>query len=514
MHFLQDFYSLLHAPATVAEIQVLDSLREFWASNKDFWFSHAPIAGWKSHTEPYTQSWSQHIHLILHYDQLFRHPNPTIKSSDKPHAFRFATALALRLLSSPDYATAEEWEQVFVLLCVRHNASLGLKELALRKLHTLIETRGHSPLLLRFLKATVLDIHECKKSVGFPAEPIHPLTDLNTYQSILQSPVCIPGYTTESIHSRLRNAFRECLNDLEVPEIAVSISGGVDSMVAARIAKEVCGGKSLRLLHIAYNNRDSCPDEINLLRDFSQRLGVPLHVLQITELKRCRSSEMRSLYEDVTRQMRFSFYRQFNCPVILGHNQDDCLENVFQNLSKQIHMENLFGMKQVGHEQGVTIVRPMLEIAKKDIVLYADHTGIPHLYDSTPAWSRRGQMRDRLLPGIHTFDPAILPGLVQFVKHAQFLQTQWTQSFATWMGGIVREKNTVQIPRDAFFVSNASSLAFWVQIWQSLNLPRPSNKSLQNFMGILQRGNAAQCILSGNIRATLDEQWIQFHLCN
>lgn len=151
-------------------------------------------------------------------------------------------------------------------------------------------------------------------------------------------------------------------------------------------------------------------------------------------MKRIRNSSLRTVYEDVTRKIRFAFYRHFDCPIILGHNQDDCFENVFSNLGKQIHYENLFGMQEVGEEQGVQILRPMLEIPKKRILAFADKNGIPHLYDSTPAWSRRGQMRDTLIPGIQTFDSQILVGLSEFVKHSRFLESN----------GIDRSKNGFQ----------------------------------------------------------------------
>jgi tRNA(Ile)-lysidine synthase TilS/MesJ len=206
------------------------------------------------------------------------------------------------------------------------------------------------------------------------------------------------------------------------------------------------------------------------------------------------------VYEDITRQIRFSFYSAFKCPVILGHNLDDCFENVFQNLSKQIHFENLFGMKPQSSEQGVPILRPMLEIPKKEILLFADYMDIPHLYDSTPSWSRRGQMRDILIPGIQTFDSHILPGLQEFVKRSIFLEQQWLDSFQEFYTKVQysQDKKSYTLPRNSFFQTNSGSLNFWITLWHTLGTTtsRPSNKS---FLNLIQQLNTRAQVCGLNL---------------
>ncbi len=276
-------------------------------------------------------------------------------------------------------------------------------------------------------------------------------------------------------------------------------------MMAAWVANEVCkeDGKELILLHIAYNNRECCPDECNLLRCFSQTLGVPLYIRQITEMQRVRVSSLRTVYEEVTRRIRFAFYRHFACPVILGHNLDDCFENVFQNLSKQIHFGNLFGMQEVGEEQGVPILRPFLDVPKQLLVAFADRNRIPHLYDSTPAWSRRGQMRDRLIPGIQQFDPQILAGLQAFVERTRFLEDQWSKSMDRWCSQNCKAaEGMIRIPKDSFWESNYKESQFWVRLFQTVGWSRPSNKSFANFMDMLERRSEGRCNLSGSMIAT------------
>lgn len=507
---LQNFASLLSGEATT--VRLLTGLREFWAQNKDFWFSHAPLSGWLSHEELYKPTKDTHISLLLQYDQIFRHPCPLIRESDKPLAFRFATALALRMIHNGDYETCETWEKVFVLLCLRHNASLSLKQLAITKTLALLEN-GSDSLLLRFLNASIWATHEWKeKTVGYPRDLGH-IPD-SPPAHLIEPAIPVPtDLSVSTIENTLYESYKSLFREHSEPRIAVSISGGVDSMVAAHIAAHVCKelGKELVLLHINYGNRDCCEDECALIRWYANRLGAPLYIREITEMKRCRTTDLRTLYEDITRRIRFSFYAWFKCPVVLGHNQDDCYENAFRNLAKQVHFENLFGMTAVGAEQGVVTLRPMLRVPKREIRAFADAKGIPHLVDSTPAWSQRGQMRDRLLPAIAGFDSHILTGLTAFVERSQFLETQWLSAFQTWIAGLVVQDKRLCLPRDVFLESNRVSLNFWIQLWQKMALPaRPSNKSFRNFMEALDRSRDGRCDMNAKCMAYISRECIVF----
>ena len=141
----------------------------------------------------------------------------------------------------------------------------------------------------------------------------------------------------------------------------------------------------------------------------------------------------------------------------------------------------------------VKILRPMLEIEKPEIVLFADHHNIPHLEDSTPSWSRRGQMRDELIPFVKSFDCRIIPGLYEFSIHSMKLSQQWYSWFSTWKQTSITN-TTIDgnlgylIEKDDFFQSNYENLDFWINIWFTYKLPaRPSNKSFKNLIRIIKQ---------------------------
>ena len=212
---------------------------------------------------------------------------------------------------------------------------------------------------------------------------------------------------------KLYKCFHDILSQIKSDKIIISLSGGVDSMVCSFILYHYCkhNNKELIAIHIDYGNRDTCKIEVEFVKRWCLLLNIKLYVRHIEYLRRDRSHD-RDIYEEVTRQIRFQMYKRFNCPVVLGHNRDDCEENIFTNIRKARNLDCLKGMKKIGEESGVTTLRPLLDIPKSEIYEFASYFEIPHLYDSTPDWSDRGKMRNELIPFLNKFDAAFLSGLI------------------------------------------------------------------------------------------------------
>ena len=85
-----------------------------------------------------------------------------------------------------------------------------------------------------------------------------------------------------------------------------------------------------------------------------------------------------------------------NTIVLLGHNKDDCFENIITNITNRNNYDNLCGMEILKKIDEINFWRPMLNVEKKDIINFAHINNIPYLCDSTPEWSVRGKIRDKL----------------------------------------------------------------------------------------------------------------------
>jgi tRNA(Ile)-lysidine synthetase-like protein len=206
------------------------------------------------------------------------------------------------------------------------------------------------------------------------------------------------------------DAFPESLDGLKEGLIAdtlaaadkgtiVSLSGGIDSMVALTVLKAL--GKEPQAVHIIYGNRHTSHDEFCFVANFCNRLGVPLTAYEIPHIR--RDSVARDFYESVTRAIRFGVYRVVadGKKVLLGHIQDDCIENVWTNFARGIHLDNLTKMEANETQLDVALWRPLLAIPKSLIYEVAATHGIPHLKNTTPSWANRGKFREHFYAETH-----------------------------------------------------------------------------------------------------------------
>lgn len=220
--------------------------------------------------------------------------------------------------------------------------------------------------------------------------------------------------------------------------LVISVSGGVDSMVLLtsviecfrqmKSIRKTSNIKNINVVHINYLNRDTSNQEANMVYQFVNFLNED-HIIPITyyqrNIKEVSREEcpFRDIYEEVTRNIRFKMYSitsNLNDTVVsLGHNKDDCQENIWNNMMKQQSYQNLKGMLPIIYEKGVQIWRPFLTVSKLMIYQMANILELPYLYDSTPDWSERGKKRDILFPFLDKFDSRITSGMENLSKTFQ-----------------------------------------------------------------------------------------------
>ena len=501
----QNYYSIVFGNLEEEEVFIPKDIREFWKDNKQFWFSHSNIDNWQMEKLIYIDTADVNFRLVLYYDQISRHPT-TLKKVISISNYTFATQLSLHIINTNQYSELEDHEKIFTLLALRHNNNLNMKYLVLEKIRRLLieNPEFNKSLLQRFLKATILDIDKYKcNNKYFKMEIIDKPEDIYLIHasSVIDRNLNFSknNYNLEELYGKFLTTVEKSILDNEYEnEIAISLSGGVDSMVLSYFMNIVCKRNNiiLKFLHINYNNRDTCNNEISLLKYWALKLDCPLYIREIDEITRNNKS-LRELYEDTTKTIRMNFYRYHNCNIFNGHNYEDTIENVFANLAKNKNYDNLKGMRKVSTVCGNTIVRPFLEITKDEIYRIAESLKIPHLINSTPEWSFRGRTREVLMDKIDTFDARILPGLNKLVLQHTFLIKQWNIMFDIWFKNKTNEnkiiitrsdkQTEIEIIReksDSFIETNmGSNREFWIKLWSSLNLGSfPSSKSINYLM--------------------------------
>jgi len=208
-------------------------------------------------------------------------------------------------------------------------------------------------------------------------------------------------------------------SDKKVPTAIVSLSGGVDSMVIASALAYLRDTEATRrqiepenilhivAIHIDYANRPESGAEAAYVGRYCEELGAKFICRKIDEVK--RGVTQRDDYERIAREIRFDLYRECSAKasngtaeggigIMLGHHRGDLRENVISNSHKGCGPLDLSGMTAVSKNDGVNLFRPLLTLEKTHIYDYSHTFGVPYFKDTTPHWSTRGKLRNRLLP--------------------------------------------------------------------------------------------------------------------
>ena len=155
--------------------------------------------------------------------------------------------------------------------------------------------------------------------------------------------------------------YQSCLlycQKYRITRLAVSLSGGVDSMVLLFLLQQMVLRQKLEIvvaIHINYNWRDNVSvHEADYLFDFCSRIGVPFILRDVKHYNSNVDTKIdieRELVEEETKQIRFNTYKyaiqKYNLSgICLGHHKDDLIENVFMNFAKGKNILDLFVMEE------------------------------------------------------------------------------------------------------------------------------------------------------------------------
>ena len=177
----------------------------------------------------------------------------------------------------------------------------------------------------------------------------------------------------------------------------LALSGGADSVALLMMLQEE-GYTHTHALHCNFHLRgeESDRDE-RFCRELCQRLDIDLSVIHFDT--RREAVEHHESIEMAARRLRYDWFRQKAQElhaegIFVAHHQDDQAETVLMNLLRGTGIEGLKGMRPDSVQQGLRIVRPLLDVSKAEILQYlADHHQ-PFVTDSTNL--ERDALRNRI----------------------------------------------------------------------------------------------------------------------
>lgn len=182
-------------------------------------------------------------------------------------------------------------------------------------------------------------------------------------------------------------------------KMAVGVSGGVDSVALLHWLVEI--GADVVCLHVNHNLRDAAATEAQYVQDLCEKLGVECHVFSWD------GEKPETGLEDAARRARYKLMTDFchknHIKIILtAHQADDQIETFWMNLGRGSGVYGLAAMRGVGEMNGIKIVRPLLNVFRRELQEYCDTRGIKYFADEMnddPHYTRVKIRQNRHLVG-------------------------------------------------------------------------------------------------------------------
>ena len=169
------------------------------------------------------------------------------------------------------------------------------------------------------------------------------------------------------LNSRVSNLFGPLVRG-KYDSLAIAVSGGVDSMALAWIAKawQRESGCHLTALTVDHGLRSGSDQEASLVAAWMADWGLPHHIL------RWDGERPVAGIQDAARQARYKLLTDW-CwmnganALVVAHTLEDQAETFLMRLLRGSGVDGLAGMRAASMVNGLPLLRPLLGVAKRDL---------------------------------------------------------------------------------------------------------------------------------------------------
>ena len=217
----------------------------------------------------------------------------------------------------------------------------------------------------------------------------------------------------ENISDKFTRFFKE--RSLLQGKFLVAVSGGVDSVVLCELCK--LSGIEFSIAHCNFQLREeeSERDE-QFARKMAEQYGVEIFV------KKCDTeayaNEKKISIQEAARDLRYQWFVELKKKTgfsftLLAHHADDNIETLLMNFFRGTGLQGLTAMPGEDTQEKF-ILRPLLNVRRKEIIEFAKQNKLSWVEDSSNASSKytRNFFRNELLPAIKKSYPQVEENLL------------------------------------------------------------------------------------------------------
>ena len=217
---------------------------------------------------------------------------------------------------------------------------------------------------------------------------------------------------------------KKFLNNLlkENDVVVVACSGGPDSMFLLHAINLLKEKKNIKIVcaHVNHGLRKESVDEAKFVENYCVINNIIFEYMIIDSYSKNKFSEEEG------RSKRYDFFelliKKYNAKYLMtAHHGDDLIETVMMRIVRGSNLKGYAGISKISHNKEYSIVRPLLNLSKKEILEYLDTNKIKYVIDESNNNEKytRNRYRKHLLPFLKKEDHNVH---LKFLKYSTELE--------------------------------------------------------------------------------------------
>ena len=212
----------------------------------------------------------------------------------------------------------------------------------------------------------------------------------------------------------------------ESTPILVALSGGADSvaLLALLIDYAEKTGAPLSVAHVNHKLRGADADaDADFCRALAERYQLPFYLLEVDV--RGLAVENKRGIEEQARISRYEFFASLmakhKIPLLAtAHHADDNAETLLLHITRGSGLHGLGGIAPVRDFASGKLIRPLLSVAKADILAFCEANGLSFVTDSTneDVDYARNRIRHNVMPELCRINPSAVDSITRLCRTA------------------------------------------------------------------------------------------------
>ena len=186
----------------------------------------------------------------------------------------------------------------------------------------------------------------------------------------------IPKILSEKLkNKKILQIYKKFEKSLDIKrDFIVAVSGGPDSLALAFLAKIYAYRNKVKLKFcmVDHKLRNNSTNEAKLVKKILSKYSISLDILTWRGKKPTKN--IQSLARKKRYELLFSFCKKYKIKdILLGHHQDDQLENFFIRILRGSGLKGLVSLDKKNIINSISLLRPLLSLKKEDLIFISNY---------------------------------------------------------------------------------------------------------------------------------------------